>query len=39
MKAAYGFIFFMLFLAGIAFVNLRGMQDAEESRITAAEQP
>jgi heat shock protein HslJ len=38
MKAAYGFIFFMLFLAGIAFVNLRGMQDAETSRVTAVDQ-
>ena len=26
MKSAIGFIFFMLFLAGVAFVNLRGMQ-------------
>ena len=38
MKAAYGFIFFMLFLAGIAFVNLRGMQDAGEARVTTADQ-
>lgn len=27
MKATVAFIFFMLFLAGIAFVNLRGMQE------------
>jgi heat shock protein HslJ len=27
MKASIAFIFFMLFLAGIAFVNLRGMQE------------
>ena len=27
MKASVAFIFFMLFLAGIAFVNLRGMQE------------
>jgi len=38
MKAAFGFIFFMLFLAGIAFVNLRGMQNADESRIGSADQ-
>ena len=38
MKAAYGFIFFMLFLAGIAFVNLRGMQDAEDSRVSSMDQ-
>lgn len=38
MKAAYGFIFFMLFLAGIAFVNLRGMQEAGDSRIEAVHQ-
>ena len=27
MKAAFAFIFFMLFLAGIAFVNLKGVQE------------
>ena len=27
MKAAFAFIFFMLFLAGIAFVNLKGAQE------------
>lgn len=32
MKAAFGFIFFMLFLAGIAFVNLKGVQDQSEIR-------
>lgn len=34
MKASVAFIFFMLFLAGIAFVNLRGMQ---ENAVTAVE--
>ena len=28
----------MLFLAGIAFVNLRGMQDVEDSRVGSIEQ-
>lgn len=32
MKATIAFIFFMLFLAGIAFVNLRGMQEMREER-------
>jgi heat shock protein HslJ len=32
MKAAFAFIFFMLFLAGIAFVNLKGVQEQSESR-------
>lgn len=36
MRASVGFIFFMLFLAGLAFVNLRGMKDASESSITSA---
>ena len=36
MKGTVAFIFFMLFLAGIAFVNLRGMQ--EGAQITSAEQ-
>jgi heat shock protein HslJ len=27
MKAAFAFIFFMLFLAGMAFVNLKGVQE------------
>lgn len=34
MKAAFGFIFFMLFLAGLAFVNLRGMQSDGEASVT-----
>ena len=38
MKASVGFIFFMLFLAGIAFVNLRGMQDDAGAQITSEEQ-
>ena len=32
MKAAFGFIFFMLFLAGMAFVNLKGVQEQSETR-------
>ena len=32
MKAAFAFIFFMLFLAGIAFINLKGVQDQSETR-------
>ena len=36
MKGTLAFIFFMLFLAGIAFVNLRGMQDGVA--VTSAEQ-
>ena len=35
MKASVGFIFFMLFLAGLAFVNLKGMKDQSDSVITA----
>ena len=37
MKAAVGFIFFMLFLAGLAFVNLRGMQGSEDARVSTLE--
>lgn len=36
MKAMIGFLFFMLFLAGIALVNLRSAQDTEDARIGAA---
>jgi heat shock protein HslJ len=36
MKAPVGFIFFMLFLAGLLFVNLKGMQGQSDSVITAA---
>lgn len=36
MKATVGFIFFLLFLAGIAFVSLRGREPAEP--VTSAEQ-
>ena len=32
MKAAFAFIFFMLFLAGIAFVNLKGVQEQSDAR-------
>jgi len=35
MKASVAFIFFMLFLAGLAFVNLRGMQDQADSVVTS----
>ena len=38
MKATVGFIFFMLFLAGLAFVNLKGMQDASDYEVTSADQ-
>lgn len=38
MKSAYAFLFFMLFLAGIAFVNLRGMQSAEDRRVSSVDQ-
>lgn len=37
MKATVGFIFFMLFLAGIAFVSLRGFREPAEP-VTSAEQ-
>jgi heat shock protein HslJ len=38
MKAAFAFIFFMLFLAGIAFVNLKGVQEqADAGDATPAE--
>ena len=36
MKASIGFIFFMLFLAGLAFVNLSNMNSQSDSTITAA---
>lgn len=32
MKAAFSFIFFMLFLAGLAFVNLKGAQEQSDTR-------
>lgn len=32
MKAAFSFIFFMLFLAGLAFVNLKGVQEQSDAR-------
>ena len=38
MKASLAFIFFLLFLAGIAFVNLRGIQDDADSIVTTEEQ-
>jgi len=38
MKASLAFIFFMLFLAGIAFVNLRGMQSVEATSITSIDE-
>lgn len=36
MRASVGFIFFMLFLAGLAFVNLKGMKDQSDTAITSA---
>jgi putative lipoprotein len=38
MKASIAFIFFMLFLAGIAFVNLRGMQGDADTIVTSPDQ-
>jgi heat shock protein HslJ len=38
MKASVAFIFFMLFLAGIAFVNLRGMQEQSENTVVTLEE-
>ena len=36
MKAMVGFLFFMLFLGGLAFVNLKSSQDVENARVTGA---
>ncbi len=36
MKASIGFIFFMLFLAGLAFVNLKGMKDQSDALVDTA---
>jgi heat shock protein HslJ len=38
MKATVGFIFFMLFLAGLAFVNVRSMKDTADAAIISADQ-
>jgi len=38
MKSTIAFLFFMLFLAGIAFVNLSGMQDKEDALVTTVAQ-
>jgi len=38
MKSTIAFMFFMLFLAGIAFVNLRGMKDTEDALVTTVAQ-
>lgn len=38
MKATVGFIFFMLFLAGIALVNLRGMKENADAAVISADQ-
>ena len=38
MKATVAFIFFMLFLAGIAFVNLKGMKSSDDLKVLAPEQ-
>jgi len=35
MKAMIGFLFFMLFLGGLAFVNLKSSQDTENARVTS----
>lgn len=35
MRASVGFIFFMLFLAGFAFVTLKSMNDSSDSAITS----
>jgi len=35
MKASVGFIFFMLFLAGIALVNLKGLESRSDTAITS----
>ncbi|MDH3440986.1 MAG: META domain-containing protein [Gammaproteobacteria bacterium] len=35
MKAMIGFLFFMLFLGGLAFVNLKNSQDTENARVTS----
>jgi len=36
MKALIGFLFFMLFLAGLAFVNLRNSQETDVLQISSA---
>ena len=38
MKATVAFMFFMLFLAGIALVNLQGMQDKDDATVTSIDQ-
>jgi heat shock protein HslJ len=38
MKGAVAFIFFMLFLAGIAFVNLKSMKSRDDTAVTYPEQ-
>ena len=38
MKAATGFLFFLLFLAGLALVNLKGMQANRDTRVQSAEE-
>jgi heat shock protein HslJ len=38
MKASVAFIFFMLFLAGLAFVNLRGMQEQSAGNAATLEE-
>ncbi|MDA0994163.1 MAG: META domain-containing protein [Proteobacteria bacterium] len=35
MRGAIGFIFFLLFLAGFAFVNLQGVKDRPDSAVTS----
>lgn len=36
MKASVGFIFFMLFLAGLALVNLKGLENRSDTNIASA---
>jgi heat shock protein HslJ len=38
MKASAGFIFFMLFLAGIALVNLKGLEKQSDATVESAPQ-
>ena len=37
MRASLGFIFFMLFLAGLAFVNLQGIKEQADNAVTSAQ--
>jgi len=37
MRASLGFIFFMLFIAGLAFVNLQGIKEQADNAVTSAQ--